>query len=64
MITVKQLRELLADLPDDARVTAYEGEGTGLDIRHDGKCGWIDTGGDDRQPCDPTRHSLPLKRSR
>ena len=32
MITVKRLKELLKDLPDDAKVYAYEGEDTGIGI--------------------------------
>lgn len=34
MITVKDLRALLARLPDDAEVSAYEGVGIGLNVRH------------------------------
>lgn len=33
MITVKRLKELLEQLPDDAEVYAYEGEDVGIGIR-------------------------------
>jgi hypothetical protein len=44
VITVQRLRELIADLPDDAMVSAYEGEGIGIGIEHEtsGKHWWID----------------------
>jgi len=32
MVTVKRLRELLKDLPDDAKCYGYEGESTGIAI--------------------------------
>lgn len=32
MITVKRLKELLNQLPDDAKCTAYEGEEIGISI--------------------------------
>ena len=35
MITVKRLKELLKDLPDDAKCYAYEGERTGIAICKD-----------------------------
>jgi len=45
MITVKRLKELLAQIPDNAKVSAYEGEDTGFNIwidRHDeGSYWWI-----------------------
>jgi len=34
MITVKTLQTLLAHLPDDATLSAYEGEDTGIMIHH------------------------------
>ncbi len=43
MITVKRLREILAQLPDDGTCYAYEGEGTGIAIRYpDGGFSWIE----------------------
>jgi hypothetical protein len=44
MLTIKRLKELIADLPDDAGVVAYEGEGIGLRVVHRDKYGWINTG--------------------
>ena len=41
MITVKTLRELLAKLPDNAQVSAYEGEDIGLHIEYGKKRWWI-----------------------
>jgi len=48
MITIKRLKELIKDLPDNARCFAYEGESTGINI-YDGnnlltskKVWWID----------------------
>ena len=35
MITVRRLRELLAELPDNARVWGYEGEDIGISISDD-----------------------------
>jgi hypothetical protein len=47
MLTIKRLKELIAELPDGAGVVAYEGEGIGLRVVHKGKYGWINTGEDD-----------------
>ena len=49
MITVKTLRAILAHLPDEAQINAYEGEGIGLSIDCPGRDGslFIYTGGDD-----------------
>lgn len=59
MITVKRLREILAALPDEAVVHAYEGEGIGLIVRHNNRSGWIDTGNDDVDPSrSEQRHDL------
>ena len=44
MITVKQLKELLQNFPDEAEVSAYEGEDIGLSIQLGDKYGWIRTG--------------------
>lgn len=42
MITVKRLKEMLGKVPDDARISAYEGEDTGLSINMpDGSTEWI-----------------------
>lgn len=44
MIKVGTLKRLLEKLPDDAEITAYEGEGIGLNIKAvDGRTGWIET---------------------
>jgi hypothetical protein len=47
MISVKRLRELLANVPDEAIVIAYEGEGCGLRVVHGKNSGWINTGWSD-----------------
>lgn len=59
MITAKRLRELLEQVPDDAGLAAYEGEGIGLHIVKGELCGWIETGYDDDE-CedDSTEHDL------
>lgn len=45
MIKVGTLKRLLEMLPNEAEVTAYEGEGIGLNIREKGgRSGWIETG--------------------
>lgn len=49
MITVKRLKELIQDLPDDAKCYGYEGERRGIGIYSGksvfkGKCWWIDAG--------------------
>jgi len=41
MITVKTLKELLDKLPDDAKVSVYEGEDTGISIDNDADGWWI-----------------------
>lgn len=41
MITCGKLKKLLAQVPDDAEVTAYEGEDCGISIQHIGKDWWI-----------------------
>lgn len=33
MITIKRLKELIKDLPDDAKCFGYEGEYTGITIK-------------------------------
>jgi len=35
-MTVKELKELLRDVPDEAEVHAYEGEGIGIIVRFAG----------------------------
>ena len=44
MITIKQLKEMLQNFPDEAEVSAYEGEDIGLSIQLGEKYGWIRTG--------------------
>ena len=49
MITIKRLKELIKDLPDDAKCYVYEGERSGINIcvgkdAWKGKCMWIDAG--------------------
>ena len=63
MITVKRLKELLADLLDEATAAAYEGECIGITIRQGNLIGWIDTGSHDR-PADESKHLLPLQKFR
>lgn len=46
MITIKRLKELIADLPDDVAVVAYEGESIGLTLSLGDKYGFIHTGCD------------------
>lgn len=59
MITGKRLKELVAQIPDDARVIAYEGEGVGLVICDDrGPSGWIETGADRLIPANEAKHDL------
>ena len=42
MISVKRLKELLNQCPDDALVNAYEGEGCGIIITKNEKDWWIE----------------------
>lgn len=42
MISVKRLKELLEQVPDDAKVNAYEGETTGISITKGKRHWWID----------------------
>lgn len=59
MITGKRLKELVAQIPDDARVIAYEGEGVGIVIQtDDGRSGWIETGEKRDIPADESKHDL------
>jgi len=58
MLTIKKLKELIADLPDDAGVVAYEGEGCGLRVIKGDTFGWIETGWDDESECDHSEHEL------
>lgn len=41
MITVRMLKKLISQLPEDALVSAYEGEDSGLNIYHEEKHWWI-----------------------
>lgn len=41
MITVGRLKKLLEEVPDDAKVHAYEGEDSGFNIVKDEKYWWI-----------------------
>lgn len=59
MITAKRLRELLEQVPDDAGLTAYEGEGVGLRVVKGELFGWIDTGSrDDHCDDNSSEHDL------
>ena len=40
MITVKRLKKLLEEVPDDAMLWAYEGEDTGISVCYNGKKYW------------------------
>jgi hypothetical protein len=54
-------QKLLADSPDEAGVTVYEGERIGITIRHGNMIGWIETGMDDK-PADDAKNQLPLRK--
>jgi hypothetical protein len=41
MISVKRLKELLSQLPEDAMCHGYEGEDTGISIHHENKFWFI-----------------------
>ena len=43
MITVKRLKELIEQLPDEAMVDVYEGEDVGITIELNDKYWWIRT---------------------
>ena len=47
MITVKELKKLLENIPDDAVVSAYEGEDIGFNISTDKAYWWIRANPDD-----------------
>ena len=49
MITVKELKRLLAFIPDDAQIHAYEGESVGLAIELGDKEWWINSSSRDEQ---------------
>jgi hypothetical protein len=57
MLTIKKLKELIKNLPDEASIKAYEGEGCGLQVYLGEKSGWIETGYDDQESNDK-RHDL------
>ena len=57
MITIGILKKLIKNLPDEAEVNAYEGEGIGLRINLGEKSGWIETGYDDTES-NSKRHDL------
>jgi len=57
MLSIKKLKKLIENLPDEAQVNAYEGEGCGLRINLGEKSGWIETGFDDTESNDK-RHEL------
>ena len=72
MLPIKNLKKLIATLPDDAFVVAYTGEACGLQVcygRHSQlsssnfiqpheKGGWIETGYSSSRECDPRKHDL------
>lgn len=58
MITIKRLKELIADLSDDVAVVAYEGESIGLALSLGQKYGFIHTGWDSDTPADETQHDI------
>ncbi len=49
MVTVKNLIEMLKQVPDCAQVHAYEGESIGLAIRDGEKIWWIEAGDTDSE---------------
>jgi len=64
MLTIKNLKKLIQNLPDDIRVTAYEGEDCGLQVFTNtgvldtDKTGWIETGYSPEEECNPKKHDL------
>ena len=44
MITVKRLKELLKQVPDDAAIYAYEGERCGIQLQKGANSWWIRMG--------------------
>lgn len=58
MLKILRLKELLRDLPDDAGVIAYEGEGIGLCVIKGDAFGWIETGYSLDVECDEHLHDL------
>lgn len=59
MITVKTLKKLLDQYPDDAQVSAYEGEGIGLKIKYGKQFAWISASTDETEDGQNPR-DLPL----
>ncbi len=58
MLLIKKLKELINDLPDDAGIIAYEGEGIGLRVVKGDVFGWIETGHSDEEECSHIHHDL------
>lgn len=58
MITVGELRKLLGRLPDATTVIACEGVGRGLSLEYKDVIGWIETGFDEVDLPDVTKHDL------
>lgn len=52
MITVKKLKELLSNIPDDVGLIAYEGESCGISLFKGDSFGWIETGWDHKKNYD------------
>ncbi len=57
MLTIKKLKKLIKNLPDEAQVNAYEGEASGLQITLNKKSGWIETGFT-AEECPNKKHEL------
>lgn len=57
MLTIKKLKKLIENLPDEAYVNAYEGEASGLQVSFNKKSGWIETGFTDEE-CPDKKHEL------
>ena len=49
MITVKELKRLLAFVPDNAQIHAYEGESVGLSVELDDDYWWINASSHDEE---------------
>jgi len=57
MITIKKLKQLIENLPDEAYVIAHETETCGLLVLFNGKSGWIEVGFADAE-CNDKKHDL------
>ena len=54
MITAKNLKKILKDVPDDAKIYAYEGESTGIVVIYDEEFLFINASSDDDEDVNET----------